>query len=209
MLLERIEPEWPKGEAARGLVPRLIHAIPTERAAVGLLERIDPDWGKSKPAQEAVPRLVCALPTNEWVRGVLGWIDPEWDRGEAAWKAVPDLIAMLGGRDAQVRTRAVRVLIQITDEDFGGDVGKWREWMTRRGGAEGFTTQPCRRLSAEAKRQVTTWLTMAQALLQAKRYDKCAEYCRKVLDLAPNGSEFEKQAKTLLAECKEAEKRSD
>jgi len=51
------------------------------------------------------------------------------------------------------------------------------------------------------EKQLSSWLTLAKALLDRRRYERCEFYCRKVLEKARKGSLIEFRAKRMLERC--------
>ena len=73
------------------------------------------DW----PAHQR-PRHACASgPPGCWVR-------------PAIQRALEPLVKLLEDDDQQVRTTAAHALQTLTDQDFGTDANKWREWLQTR-----------------------------------------------------------------------------
>jgi HEAT repeat protein len=52
-------------------------------------------------------------------------------------RAIPSLLQALEDRDARVRSYAAGLLTEMTDQQFGGDAGKWREWWEKEAPAQG------------------------------------------------------------------------
>jgi HEAT repeat protein len=115
--LRKIDPEWARSAAARGLLPKLIpmlaDARPERRAGAAVaLQRIDAAWPATEEARQAIPALAVRLEAaDDAIRAAAA--EALGNIGPSATAAAPALVRCVADRAEGVRTGALAALERI------------------------------------------------------------------------------------------------